>query len=122
MGDIFAKYTEQDIANEDCWWWQDPDGSYHMLSHRMTQSERRGRISGGHGFTRNLTNWSYALTPAYDTDVLLTNGSNLTFKARERPQLLFGADGKPAVLYNAMMAHTGLPFTFAQAFAGNSQG
>jgi hypothetical protein len=64
----------------------------------------------------------YAVTPAYTTEVDLVGGGTLKLERRERPQLFFGPDGLPAVLYNAVQpplgASPGLSFTFAQKLGG----
>lgn len=113
---VFAKYYAQEITNEDCWWWRSADGAYHMLSHRMTPSDRGSPISGGHGFTRNMTDWQYAATAAYTTEVPLAGGGLVQLGRRERPQLLFSGDGSPSVLYTAvtLKGKGAVPFTFAQ--------
>ena len=37
----------------------------------------------------------------YGPDVTLTNGSNASFQTRQRPQLVFGADGAPLYLFTS---------------------
>ena len=85
----------------------------------MTPADRIGAASGGHGFATSLDDWHYALTPAYTDDVQLANGSVYKLQRRERPQLMFGADGEPRHLYNGVVPASGNPFTFAQALGGD---
>ena len=33
---IFAKYYAANITNEDCWWWRNSDGTFHVLSREST--------------------------------------------------------------------------------------
>ena len=112
--DVFAKYYDQNITNEDCYFWQQPDGSYHVLSHRMAPADRESTISGGHAFTRDLNDWSYALTPAYTDELALADGKTFDLSRRERPQLFFGSDGQPEVIYNGVETKDDRVFTFAQ--------
>lgn len=113
---IFAKFVDDNITNEDCWFWQSADGNYHALSHRMTPADRESTVCGGHAFATSLTDWSYALTPAYNRTVDVVGSTTpLPLQRRERPQLFLGGPNhSPQVLYTAVQAAGGLPFTFAQ--------
>jgi hypothetical protein len=110
---VFAKYFNSGITNEDVYWWKSSDGIYHALGHRMKPSDREDHSSGGHAFTKNITDWHYALTPAHSDTLALESGS-LQLKSRERPQLLFDAEGIPVVLYNAV-SFNGKVFTFGMS-------
>jgi hypothetical protein len=112
---VFAKYFKAGITNEDVYWWKSQkDGVFHALSHRMKPSDREDTNSGGHAFTKNITDWHYALTPAYNNTLELGDGTTLQLKRRERPQILFGADGEPMALYNGVMSPEGEVFTYGQ--------
>lgn len=110
---VFAKFFNSGITNEDVYWWKAKDGVYHALSHRMKPSDREDHNSGGHAFTKNITVWHYALTPAYNNTLELETGS-LYLNRRERPQILFSADGTPKVLYNGVSSPDSKIFTFGQ--------
>ena len=118
---MFAAFYSDNITNEDCWWWRSRDGSYHVLSHRMTPDNRGSAASGGHAFSRNVsTGWVEAVTPAYYTELDIAGGRALRIGRRARPQLLMDPKtGAPAVLYNGVTrSHASMgyvdPFTFAQ--------
>lgn len=118
---IWAEYYAQNITNEDAWWWRSSDGAYHALTHRMTPADREGGVSGGHAFATSLSDWHYALKPAYNTTVVCADGGVVQLKSRERPQLLL-RNGTPAVLYNAVavgVAEGGKDFTLAQALGSS---
>lgn len=113
---IFARFFDENITNEDCWFWQSADGNYHALSHRMTPADRESPVCGGHAFATSLTDWSYALTPAYNRTVDVKGAATpLPLMRRERPQLyLGGPNNSPQVLYTAVQVDGRPPFTFAQ--------
>ena len=120
---VFAKYFEENITNEDCFMWQSAaDGYYHVLSHRMSPADRGTFVSGGHAFAKSIDDWKYALTPAYTDELELSDGGTYALQRRERPQLMFGADGLPALLFNGVTVRTspsgsgydGTCFTFPQ--------
>lgn len=121
---VFQKYYAENITNEDVWWWRsEPDGFYHALSHRMTPADRESSFSGGHAFAKDMTQWQYALTPAYGLNVTLRSDEQVVLKRRERPQLLFdNVSGLPAVLYNGAMGPNGDVFTFAQRLGQDGRG
>lgn len=115
---IFERYFAEGITNEDCWFWQDQsDGSYHMLSHRMTPNNRETTVTGGHGFALDLFDWHYAMTPAYTNNLTLADGTIAQLARRERPQLLLDPKtGTPVTLYNAV-SFQGATFTYGAAFS-----
>ena len=105
---VFARYFAQNITNEDCYLWQSSaDGCWHVLSHRMSPADRGTFVSGGHAFAKDLNDWRYALTPAYTDQLALSGGGTYNLQRRERPQLLFGSDGLPALLFNGVTKSTG---------------
>jgi hypothetical protein len=115
---IFHAIVGSKVTNEDSWFWQSADGYYHAITHRMNPNNAAGKHRyqcGGHGFATSLTNWSFAAEPAYNLTFEIDGGSGLEVSRRERPQLLFGGNGEPAVLYNAVWPNDKRPaFTFAQ--------
>lgn len=107
-------------CEEDPFMWVDKRGNWHVLYHRMFDpagtldpnwgqedgSWRRPRSpvptpgwAGGHAFSRDGLSWS-PWTRCYNTSVLLENGQTVETRRRERPKLLFNADGHPTHLYN----------------------
>lgn len=81
-------------------WWDRKGGVYRMLSHACMQPGM-----GGHLFSHNGLDWEEAWTDnvtwAYGATVRLTNGSNVTFERRERPQVLLDEAGDLQCLYNS---------------------
>ena len=110
---VFPECFNSGITNEDVYWWKSKDGVYHALSHRMKPSDREDHNSWGHAFTRNITDWHYALTPAYNNTLELET-EPLNFNRREHPQIIFSADGTPKVLYNGVSSPDNKIFTFGQ--------
>ena len=86
-------------AQEDPFVFLDPRGNFHMLTHAM----HRGDSVGLHAWSRDGHNWTLA-TPssAYTKTVAWADGTNTTFAQRERPVLVFGADGRPTHLINGV--------------------
>ena len=66
-----------------------------------------GGFVGGHAYSRDGINWVYSSTPAYYFEVGIGEyGSKVTFSyhRRERPHLLFDANGDPIYLTNGVGA------------------
>lgn len=56
---------------------------------------------GCHGYSADGVSWTLSATPAYGYGVELDDGSSMTLKRRERPQLVFDpASGRPTHLIN----------------------
>ena len=62
-----------------------------------------------HAFSLDGKRWQWSTVPAYNTTVRMADGSSVRLNRRERPHLLFDADGTPTHLYTAV---TGLPGPF----------
>ena len=111
---------------------QDRRGNWHVLYHRMYDAAGpldpnwgAGNGSwtrpntpvpspgwaGGHAFSRDGLSWS-AWSRCYNTTVSLNNGSSVNFSRRERPKLLFDADGQPTHLYNGVISEGGSRVTY----------
>ena len=57
--------------------------------------------AGGHGFAESFEGpWHFSPHAAYGNDVVLTNGSTVTLRQRERPKLFLTPDGQPHYLVN----------------------
>lgn len=106
---ITGDFMPQAKLEEDPFMWIDGRGNYHALFHKMFDPAGGSPIPtpgwcGGHAYSRNGTVWS-GVQRAYNTTVLLANGTSVNFARRERPKLLLGgADGKtPLYLSNGVL-------------------
>ena len=83
----------------------------HIICHRRGDPNPWGYASvGGYGASRDCkTAWAWAPTPIFSTDVQWapTAGAPISFSRRERPEVLMGADGKPAYLLSGVEVATG---------------
>ncbi|ATY65351.1 Glycosyl hydrolase family five-bladed beta-propellor domain [Cordyceps militaris] len=89
-------------ANEDPFVWRDKRGHWHMLTHSLAADGgfADGPSVGRHAYAREYAGpWTLAeRSLAFDTTVRYEDGSATQFFRRERPQLLFAADGSMAPL------------------------
>jgi hypothetical protein len=89
---------------EDLFLWIDPRGAWHALFHVWSTEIpspytcATSNVSA-HAFSRDGSAWHYSPLQPYNTTVLLDDGSSFISPTRERPKLLFGADGEPSHLY-----------------------
>lgn len=88
---------------------------------------------GGHAFSVDGAHWFISPVRAYTATVAYADGSELAFRARERPHLLFGAgSGEPEWLVSAVGdpgpgGNTGIPgqdhsFTLVQGLGQPGDG
>ena len=77
-----------------------PDGSVPVKPCKSPE----GRWSMGHSFSADGLNWS-PITRAANTTLFLEDGTSIDFDSRERPKLIFGEDGRPAYLSNAVQPY-----------------
>ena len=90
--------------NEDPFLWRDKRGNFHMLLHSLEPDGGfgDGPKVGRHAFSRSVEGpWTFNNeTLAFSTQVAFDDGTSVDFFRRERPQLLFSADGevRPLVL------------------------
>ena len=126
--------TSNGTNNEDPFMWHqvDPDtgaASWHIVNHQQSKnnvcgSREAGSTCGAHWYAHSPHGpWTMSPEPAYNASVRLINGSSAIFKTRQRPQLVFEADGAtPLALFNGasfegnnpdlhMLTHT-FAFTF----------
>jgi len=95
-------------TEEDPFAWVDARGHHHVLLHRMFDPPGAGPIpspgwAGGHSFSRDGLVWS-PVARAYNTSVLLQGGGTMELARRERPKLIFAADGvTPTHLTNGVL-------------------
>lgn len=101
---------------EDGFFWEqiDNDGdnngeieSYHMLYHCG--------CNGEHSWSLDLMEWNYGEEQPW-CEVQDVNGTDIVFKRRERPQIIFEGEGNinAKYLYNAVQPQKGVSFNFVQ--------
>jgi len=101
--------------DEDSYLWAQPDGTKHILYHNGPH--------GYHAFSSAATDDFLFIKSqarsgnAFELTVPLTNGSAIKMRRRERPEMLFDAQGRPAVLYTAVQQPDGRTYSLAQPFA-----
>jgi len=77
----------------------DRRGMFHAVMHSMDVDQR---FCGGHAFSEDGAAWTYTGF-AYSNNASYSDGSFQVFVRRERPHLLFGADGvTPVALSNGV--------------------
>lgn len=91
--------------NEDPFLWVDAKGNFHIVAHEQSTnnvcgSNVAGHTCGAHLFSRDGFSWTVSRTPVYDSAVTLANGTTGELQTRQRPQIVFDANGAPLVLYN----------------------
>jgi len=95
--------------NEDPFLFALPDGSWHIVSHQQSAgnlcgTKDAGSSCGAHFWARNPHGpWTMSPEAVYDENVTLVNGSAARFQTRQRPQLVFAADGsyRPLFLFTS---------------------
>ena len=83
---------------EDPFAWRDRRGNYHIIAHSQGGTNVCGGSKGFacsvHLFAEAATGpWTPSLTPVFDAHTELTNGTDVTMATRQRPQIVFDADG-----------------------------
>jgi hypothetical protein len=82
--------------------WVDRRGGLHAIFHDMDVAGQGQPYLGGHAFSADGAQWTYTGT-AYGNSANFTDGTWQTFARRERPHLLFAADGyTPVALSNGV--------------------
>jgi len=82
-------------VDEDPFIWRDKRNNFHMLLHHFHPQ------GGWHAFSRDGLSWTYGGL-AYDMNVQWDDGTNMTMKRRERPELIFNSDGVATILFTAV--------------------
>lgn len=111
----------KDITNctrcqEDPFMWKDARGNWHVLYHKMFDPAGSSPIpspgwAGGHSFSEDGISWS-PISRAYNTSMVLSDGTSLELKRRERPKLIFDSDGvTPTHLSNGAVGPDGSTYT-----------
>eukprot|EP00729_Bicosta_minor_P010640 gene10639-2861_t len=91
-------------------------GSFHAIFHSDVEKNSRG-AAGGHAWSDDGgVTWTFSTKNAFNNQVVLTNGSNVTLRQRERPHLVLDTEGRPIVLTNGAGWENDCDhvFTFAQ--------
>lgn len=83
---------------EDPFLWQNAAGHYHMLIHGMCFAP----FNALHTYSRDGVSWALASAAPYSYAVNYTDAAAALYWRVERPQLAFGADGAPTVLFNGV--------------------
>jgi len=105
-----ANLTHTHGNDEDSYLWQQPDGSLHILYHNGE--------NGLHAFSDvSGTAWTKGSGDAFTLTYNTTAGTTVTVKRRERPEMLFDADGHPQYFFSAVETHEGNSFSLVQPFA-----
>mmetsp|Transcript_11041 Transcript_11041/g.22001 ORF Transcript_11041/g.22001 Transcript_11041/m.22001 type:complete len:391 (+) Transcript_11041:43-1215(+) len=93
-----------DATVEDPFLWQDERGHWHMLMHNM-------EAIAAHAFSRDAVTWTVSSVEPYDNIVLFTDGSTVSMKRRERPQLLLDKMGRPTYFSTGVMDYDDHSYT-----------
>jgi len=64
------------------------------------------KYAGRHAFSTDGWDWSFSPLPAYNSTVIFTDGSVITFNRRERPHLLINSQGEPTHLFTGVQQHS----------------
>jgi len=100
--------------NEDPFIYRNNAGHFHALFHGMEEGYTDQKsYAGRHAFSRDGLRWTFSDIPAYNSSVLMENGSITTFKRRERPQVTF-EKGIPKYLWSGIKLHGVHSWTFVQ--------
>ena len=115
-GDVMAYCSR---CQEDPFMWVDARGHWHALLHKMFDDGGDAPSAdpvpspgwaGGHIYSRDGISWSRQQR-AYSTNVTLETGEVLLTARRERPKLVFDADGRPTHLTNGAILPGGETYT-----------
>jgi hypothetical protein len=91
-------------------------GSFHAIFHSDVE-KNCGGAAGGHAWSSDGgVSWEFSPYNAFGNQVVLTNGSTITLRQRERPHLVLDQKGRPVALTNGAGWRDDCDhvFTFAQ--------
>lgn len=94
---------------EDAFLWMDPRGNWHIIFHVYTTNVPSSCVNStvsGHFFSPDGWNWLASPVEPFGNYVEFTDGSSMLLSTRERPKLLFNAQGDPTYLYNGVCGGT----------------
>ena len=106
-----------DANVEDPFIYRDQRGVFHAVVHAMDVADDQ-RFCGGHAFSEDGANWTYTGF-AWSNAANFSDGSWQTFSRRERPHLLFAADGVTPIALSTGVEYGGgdAVFTLVQPVA-----
>jgi hypothetical protein len=91
---------------EDGFLYQDGRGNWHQFFHTYTMTCDTPRCDptaiSGHSFSADGLRWYSSCVQPYFNTANVTDGSTVRMSTRERPKLIFGADGEPVALSNGV--------------------
>jgi hypothetical protein len=101
---------------EDGFLYQDGRGNWHQFFHTYTMTCDTPRCDptaiSGHSFSADGLRWYSSCVQPYFNTANVTDGSTVRMSTRERPKLIFGADGEPVALSNGVCP---MPNSYPQA-------
>ena len=110
------QYPEEE--NEDPFLWRTSRG-WHAVMHSNTWENSRSehfptsKWAGRYACSVDGVNWRYSPTPPFGGTVRWINGSVSELHRRERPFVLFDADGRPTHLYTGVQPYASDEYTFS---------
>jgi hypothetical protein len=91
---------------EDGYLWRDAaTDTWHLLAHADADGSQHG-AAGIHGYSRDGRSWALSPGNSYGASIILTNGSTVECRRRERPKLILqggSGGGSPTHLINAVV-------------------
>jgi hypothetical protein len=95
---------------EDAFLYLDQRSNWHVIYHVYNANTPCGNCTGqlvsGHSFSPDGLTWHEATESPYSNVIQFTDGGNLTVSTRERPKLMFDANGNPTHLLNGVCGGT----------------
>ncbi len=99
-------------TSEDAFFWRSPRG-FHLLTHSWRtcgeplpgspdKPNSAAGSCGAYSWSEDSKNWTTAPTAFYGAGVRWENGSTTHLSARQRPQIVFDAAGRPEFLFNGV--------------------
>lgn len=82
-----------------------------MLAHSLCDAWPECQAVGGHAASLDGRTWHYSGGATYTTTVEFEDGKNVTFKRRERPEMLIDELGNPTHLITGVVDATNVPGT-----------
>jgi len=98
---------------EDPFLYIDTRGNFHLILHvyrtsgtdsQVCQPGHDGSVVSGHWFSPDGFTWTSSYVSPYPNTITLDNGVVQTVSTRERPKILFNAQGEPTHLSNGVCA------------------
>jgi hypothetical protein len=87
---------------EDGFLYRDLLGNYHIIYHVYDLSQQNGATVSGHAYSADLINWTQQTVQPFPNWYMREDGTNVTVGTRERPKMVFDAQGNPTHLFSAV--------------------